>query len=151
MLVPSIFSDNFFDDFFEFPFIDDRAEKSAERKLYGHHAANLMKTDIKEFDDKYEVEIDLPGFKKDELHLELNDGYLTISAEKGLDKDEKDKNDKYIRRERYAGSMSRSFYVGENMKEEDIHAKYENGILTLDVPKEQKKAVPEKRYIAIEG
>ena len=151
MLVPSIFSDNFFDDFFEFPFIDDRAEKNAERKLYGHHAANLMKTDIKEFDDKYEVEIDLPGFKKDELHLELNDGYLTISAEKGLDKDEKDKNDKYIRRERYAGSMSRSFYVGENMKEEDIHAKYENGILTLDVPKEQKKAVPEKRYIAIEG
>ena len=81
----------------------------------------------------------------------VNDGYLTISAEKGLDKDEKDKNDKYIRRERYAGSMSRSFYVGENMKEEDIHAKYENGILTLDVPKEQKKAVPEKRYIAIEG
>ena len=151
MLVPSIFSDNFFDDFFEFPFIDDRAEKNAERKLYGHHVANLMKTDIKEFDDKYEVEIDLPGFKKDELHLELNDGYLTISAEKGLDKDEKDKNDKYIRRERYAGSMSRSFYVGENMKEEDIHAKYENGILTLDVPKEQKKAVPEKRYIAIEG
>ena len=110
-----------------------------------------MKTDIKEFDDKYEVEIDLPGFKKDELHLELNEGYLTISAEKGLEKDEKDKNDKYIRRERYAGSMSRSFYVGENMKEEDIHAKYENGILTLDVPKEQKKAVPEKRYIAIEG
>ena len=151
MLVPSIFSDNFFDDFFEFPFIDDRAEKNAERKLYGHHAANLMKTDIKEFDDKYEVEIDLPGFKKDELHLELNDGYLTISAEKGLDKDEKDKNDKFIRRERYAVSMSRSFYVGENMKEEDIHAKYENGILTLDVPKEQKKAVPEKRYIAIEG
>ena len=151
MLVPSIFSDNFFDDFFEFPFIDDRAEKNAERKLYGHHVANLMKTDIKEFDDKYEVEIDLPGFKKDEVTAELNDGYLTISAEKGLDKDEKDKENRYIRRERYAGSMSRSFYVGESLTEQDIHAKYENGILTLDVPKEDKKAVPEKRYIAIEG
>ena len=89
MLVPSIFSDNFFDDFFEFPFIDDRAEKNAERKLYGHHAANLMKTDIKEFDDKYEVEIDLPGFKKDEVQVELRDGYLVVSAEKGLDEDEK--------------------------------------------------------------
>ena len=151
MLVPSIFSDNFFDDFFEFPFIDDRAEKNAERKLYGHHAANLMKTDIKEFDDKYEVEIDLPGFKKDELHLELNDGYLTISAEKGLDKEEKDKKDKYIRRERYAGRMSRTFYVGESVTENDIHAKYENGILTLDVPQEEAKKVPETRYISIEG
>ena len=89
MLVPSIFSDNFFDDFFEFPFIDDRAEKNAERKLYGHHAANLMKTDIKEFDDKYEVEIDLPGFKKDEIEAKLENGYLTISASKGLDKEEK--------------------------------------------------------------
>ena len=95
--------------------------------------------------------IDLPGFKKDEIKLELNDGYLTISAEKGLDKDEKDKENRYIRRERYAGSMSRSFYVGESLTEQDIHAKYENGILTLDVPKEDKKAVPEKRYIAIEG
>ena len=148
MLMPSIFGESLFDDFdnlmnFSFPDVD--------KTFYGKHAKNMMKTDVKEKDNGYEVAIDLPGFKKDELHLELNDGYLTISAEKGLDKDEKDKNDKYIRRERYAGSMSRSFYVGENMKEEDIHAKYENGILTLDVPKEQKKAVPEKRYIAIEG
>ena len=151
MLVPSIFSDNFFDDFFEFPFIDDRAEKNAERKLYGHHASNLMKTDIKEFDDKYEGEIDLPGFKKDELHLELNDGYLTISAEKGLDKDEKDKKGKYIRKERYAGSMSRSFYVGEGVTQDDIKAKYEDGILRLVVPKKDAKAVENKKYIAIEG
>ena len=84
MLVPSIFSDNFFDDFFEFPFIDDRAEKNAERKLYGHHAANLMKTDIKEFDDKYEVEIDLPGFKKDEVQVELRDGYLVSAPRRVL-------------------------------------------------------------------
>ena len=148
MLLPSIFGENLFDDWMDlsFPEIPD-----VDKTLYGKHAKNMMKTDVKEKDNGYEVAIDLPGFKKDELHLELNDGYLTISAEKGLDKDEKDKNDKYIRRERYAGSMSRSFYVGENMKEEDIHAKYENGILTLDVPKEQKKAVPEKRYIAIEG
>uniref|UniRef100_UPI003FF14E01 Hsp20/alpha crystallin family protein n=1 Tax=Roseburia sp. TaxID=2049040 RepID=UPI003FF14E01 len=110
-----------------------------------------MKTDVKETENGYEVAIDLPGFKKDEIQLELKDGYLTISAAKGLDKDEKDKKDKYIRRERYAGSMSRTFYVGESITEDKIHAKYENGILLLDVPKEEKKAVPEKRYISIEG
>ena len=151
MLVPSIFSDNFFDDFFEFPFIDDRAEKNAERKLYGHHAANLMKTDIKEFDDKYEVEIDLPGFKKDEISIELENGYLTVSAAKGLDKDEEDKKGKYIRKERYAGAMQRSFYVGENLTQEDIKAKYENGILRLSVPKKEAKPVETKKTIAIEG
>ena len=148
MLMPSIFGENLFDNFdnwmnFGMPDVD--------RTLYGKHAKNMMKTDVKETDKGYEVAIDLPGFKKDELHLELNDGYLTISAEKGLDKDEKDKNDKYIRRERYAGSMSRTFYVGDGMKEEDIHAKYENGILSLEIPKETEKKVPEKRYIAIEG
>ena len=152
MLVPSIFSDNFFDDFFEFPFIDDRAEKNAERKLYGHHAANLMKTDIKEFDDKYEVEIDLPGFKKDELKAELNNGYLTVSAAKGLDEDKEDKKTgKYIRRERYAGACQRSYYVGEDITEEDIKASFEHGILTLFVPKkEAKPAVEEKKYISIQ-
>ena len=148
MLMPSIFGENLFDDFdnwMNFSFQD------VDKELYGKHAKNMMKTDVKETDDGYEVAIDLPGFKKEELHLELNNGYLTISAEKGLDKEEKDKKDKYLRRERYAGSMSRSFYVGDSIREEDIHAKYENGILTLDVPKEEKKAVPEKRYIAIEG
>ena len=145
MLMPSIFGDNLFDDWMDFSFPD------IDKTLYGKHAKNMMKTDVKETDQGYEVAIDLPGFKKDEIKLELNDGYLTISAEKGLDKDEKDKENRYIRRERYAGSMSRSFYVGESLTEQDIHAKYENGILTLDVPKEDKKAVPEKRYIAIEG
>lgn len=111
----------------------------------------MMKTDVNGTEKGYEVAVDLPGFKKDEIQLELNDGYLTISAEKGLDKEEKDKKDKYIRRERYAGSMSRTFYVGESVTENDIHAKYENGILTLDVPKEEAKKVPEKRYISIEG
>ena len=111
----------------------------------------MMKTDVKEKDDKYEVDVDLPGFKKDELHLDLNNGYLTISAEKGLDKDEEDKKGKYIRKERYVGSMSRSFYVGEGITEEDIKAKYENGILKLTIPKKDQKAVDDKKYIAIEG
>ena len=148
MLLPSIFGENLFDDWmdFSFPEIPD-----VDKKLYGKHAKNMMKTDVKETEKGYEVAVDLPGFKKDEIQLELNDGYLTISAEKGLDKEEKDKKDKYIRRERYAGSMSRTFYVGESVTENDIHAKYENGILTLDVPKEEAKKVPEKRYISIEG
>ena len=157
MLRPSIFGENlfddFFDDFFNFPVFDDREMKDVQKKLYGRHAANMMKTDVQEHDDHYEVAIDLPGFKKDELSLELKDGYLVISASKGLDKEEKDKKSgKYIRRERYAGGMTRSFYVGENVKQEDIHAKYENGVLKLNLPKEN-KALPkeEKNYIAIEG
>ena len=144
-MMPSIFGENLFDDWMDFSFPD------VDKVLYGKHAKNMMKTDVKNVENGYEVSIDLPGFKKDEIKLELKDGYLTISAEKGLDKDEKDKKDRYNRRERYTGSMSRSFYVGESLTEKDIHAKYENGILTLDVPKEDKKAVPEKRYIAIEG
>ena len=112
----------------------------------------MMKTDVKETEYGYEVAIDLPGFKKDEVKAELKDGYLTISAARGLDKDEQDKNGTYIRRERYAGNMSRSFYVGEDITETDIHAKFENGILMLDVPKkEEKKPVDEKRYVTIEG
>ena len=150
MMMPSIFGENLFDDFmngFAFPAFQD-----VDKALYGKHAKNMMKTDVKEKDNGYEVAIDLPGFKKDELHLELNDGYLTISAEKGLDKDEKDKEGRYIRRERYAGAMSRSFYVGENVKQEDITARFENGILSLSVPKEEEqKKVETPNYIAIEG
>ncbi len=144
MLMPSIFGENLFDDWMDFSFPD------VDKVLYGKHAKNMMKTDIKETDTGYEVAIDLPGFKKDEVKVQLNDGYLNISAAKGLDKDEKDKEDKYIRRERYAGSMSRSFYVG-NIPQNDIHAKYEDGILTLDIPKEDPKSVETNHYIAIEG
>ena len=149
MLMPSIFNTNLFDDFFEFPFYDDKAEK----KLYGHHAANLMKTDIQEHDDGYTLEMDLPGFKKDEIKVELNNGYMTISAAKGLDEDEKDKKSgKYIRRERYTGSCQRSFYVGEDVTEEDIKAEFKHGILKLFVPKkEAKPAVEQKKYVSIEG
>ena len=149
MLMPSIFNDNVFDDFFDFPFYDDRAEK----KLYGHHAANLMKTDVQEHDDGYTLEMDLPGFKKDEIKVELNNGYMTISAAKGLDEDEKDKKSgKYIRRERYTGSCQRSFYVGEDVTEEDIKAEFKHGILKLFIPKkEAKPAVEQKKYVSIEG
>ena len=153
MLMPSIFNDNLFDDFFDFPFYDNKADRKIQRKLYGHHAGNLMKTDIKEKKDGYELEIDLPGFKKDEVTAELNDGYLTVSAAKGLDQDEQEKETgKYIRRERYTGSCSRSFYVGDAVTEEDIKAKFENGTLKMLVPKkEEQKAVENKKYIAIEG
>ena len=158
MMTPSIFGENLFDDFFndllDFSVFDNKAMQKAQRELYGHHGANMMKTDVQEHNDHYEVDVDLPGFKKDELSLELKDGYLVISAAKGLDKDEKEeKTGRFVRRERYAGSMSRSFYVGENIKQEDIHAKYESGVLKLSIPKEEKKKqeIEEKKYIAIEG
>ncbi len=148
MLMPSIFGENLFDDFDRWM---DTSFRDVDKALYGKHAKNMMKTDVKETDKGYEVDMDLPGFKKDEIQLELNDGYLTISAEKGLDKDEENEKKHYLRRERYAGGMSRSFYVGEGITEKDIHAKYEYGILTLSIPKEQPKAVPEKHLISIEG
>lgn len=158
MMLPSVFGENlfddFFDDFFDLPSFDDKAMRKAERKLYGRHAAQMMKTDVQEHEDHYEVDVDLPGFKKDEITLELKDGYLVISAAKGLDKDEKDKKTgKFVRQERYAGSMSRSFYVGEDVKQEDIHAKYESGVLKLSIPKTEPKKpeIEEKKYIAIEG
>ena len=149
MMMPSVFDENLFDDWMDFPF--SRLLGDEERTLYGKHARNMMKTDVKETENGYEVDIDLPGFKKDELNLHLENGYLTVSAAKGLDKDEKDKKGHYIRRERYAGSMSRSFYVGDDLTEEDIHAKYENGILQLTIPKVEKKAVEERKRISIEG
>ena len=146
MLMPSIFGENLFnDDWMDFGFPE------VDKALYGKHANNVMKTDVKETDTGYEVDIDLPGFKKDEINAQLDNGYLTISAAKGLDKDEKDKKGKYIRKERYAGAMSRSFYVGEGITQEDIKAKYEDGILKLSIPKKEAKAVENKKYIAIEG
>lgn len=150
MMMPSIFRENLFDNFMEdfaFPTFSD-----VDKALYGKNAKNLMKTDVKETDDDYIVDIDLPGFKKEEIQMQLDNGYLTVSASKGLDKDETDNAGNYVRRERFSGSMSRSFYVGSHVKEEDIHPRYENGILTFSLPKEEKKAVEEKkRYIAIEG
>ena len=145
MLMPSIFGENLFDDWMDFSFPD------IDKALYGKHAKNEMKTDVRETEDGYELDIDLPGFKKDEVTAQLDNGYLTIQESKGLDKEQKDKKGKYIRKERYAGSMSRSFYVGDAITEEDVHAKYEDGILKLSVPKKEAKAVEQTKHIAIEG
>ena len=149
MMLPTIFGENLFDDF-----MDDAFERNffgGRNPLYGKHSKNLMKTDVKETETGYELDIDLPGFKKDEISAHLEDGYLTVSAAKGVDKDEKDNEGCYIRRERYSGSMTRSFYVGNAVTEEDIKAKYEDGILSLSIPKKDPKAVEAKKYIAIEG
>lgn len=149
MMMPSILGENLFDDWMDFPFENEFFGK--KNPLYGKHAKNMMKTDVRETDNSYEVDIDLPGFKKDEISVELKDGYLTINAAKGLDKDQKDKDGSYIRRERYAGSMTRSFFVGNGITKEEIHAKYENGILMLSLPKKAAKAVENNHYISIEG
>ena len=148
--MPSIFGENLFDDdWMNFPFNDEFWGK--KNPLYGKHAQNMMKTDIRETDGSYELDVDLPGFKKDEIQLELKDGYLTVSAEKGLDKDEEDKKGKYIRKERYAGALSRTFYLGEEIREEEIKAKFENGILSVSIPKEEEKKVEGPKHISIEG
>ena len=149
MLLPSIFGENLFDNWFDLP--DFRDLDRVEKKLYGKNAARLMKTDVHEQEGQYEVDMDLPGFKKEEISLELNNGYLTVSAAKGLDKDENDKKGKLIRQERYAGSMQRSFYVGENLTEEDIKASFQHGVLSLIIPKKETPKVPEKKQILIEG
>ena len=146
MLMPSIFGENLFnDDWMNFGFPE------FEKALYGKHASHEMKTDVRETDSGYEVDIDLPGFKKDEINIQLDNGYLSISAAKGLDKDEQDKEGKYIRKERYAGSMSRSFYVGNAITQDDIKAKYESGILRLSVPKKAAEEIESAKRIAIEG
>ncbi|MGM9555035.1 MAG: Hsp20/alpha crystallin family protein [Oscillospiraceae bacterium] len=142
-MVPSIFSENIFDNFFGDDFFGEHSP------LYGKHGKNLMKTDIHEKDGGYELAIDLPGFKKDEISLDIKDGYLSISAQKGLDKDEEDKKGRIIRQERYAGVCSRSFYVGD-VKPEDVKAKYESGVLTITLPKDEPKKLENKSRITIE-
>ena len=140
MLMPSIFNDNLFDDFFDFNY-----------PTFRYDTSELMKTDIKETDNGYEVTMNLPGVKKEDVKAELKDGYLTIQASSNTNKDEKDNDGKYIRRERYAGTCSRSFYVGDAVTQEDIKAKFENGSLDREIPKkEAKPAVEEKKYISIE-
>ena len=153
MLMPGIFGENLFDDWFDdFPMLDERGHNRMEKKLYGRHARNLMKTDIKEKAGGYELIVDLPGFTKDEIQISLEDGYLTIAAAKGLDEEKEKEGERYLRKERYAGACQRSFYVGENLENEDIKAEFRHGILKLFVPKkEAKPAVEEKHYISIEG
>lgn len=144
--LPDVFDDEYdlFEDF-------DRNFFGRRNPLFGHHEKNLMKTDIRDEKDHYEMMIDLPGFKKDEIQLSLQDGYLTISAEKGLDKDENDKNGNLIRQERYSGALSRSYYIGESITEDEVKAKFEDGVLSIIIPKKEKKEeLPESSHIMIE-
>ena len=143
MLMPAVFGENLFDNFFDNNFFSGR------NPLYGKHEKDIMKTDVREKDGNYEVFVDLPGFKKEDVTLNLENGYLTITAEKGLEKNEDEKGS-YVRKERWSGSCSRSFYLGDGVRAEDIKAKMEDGILTLTFPKEVKK-LPEKNTILIEG
>ena len=146
-MLPSIFHENLFDDWF-----DDAFEKNffGERNpLYGKHAKNLMKTDVRETRDSYKLAIDLPGLKKDEVKVELKDGYLTVSASKGLDKDEEDREGRFIRQERYAGACSRSFYVGD-IRPEEVKCKYEFGVLRVTLPKPTARVVESPSHIAID-
>lgn len=148
-MLPSIFRDNLFDDMFDFDDFDKEFNRMM-RPLYGKHAQNMMKTDVRETDNSYELDIDLPGFKKDEITIQLDNGYLSISASKGLDKNEENKDGKYIRRERYAGSMNRTFYVGSQLTQQDIQAKFEDGILKISVLKKDVQQIEQNKYIAIE-
>ena len=150
MMVPSIFNDNLFSDLFDddfyMPMMPDMSD--VDKKLYGGRATHEMKTDVKETEKGYEVAVDLPGFKKDDVNVELNDGYMTITAAKKVVGDKKNDEGKYIRREHYAGTMSRTFYVGDQLTENDIHAQMSDGILTLQIPKmEEKKQVEDKRHL----
>ena len=149
-MLPSIFGESLFDDFFGDPF--EMMVPQGRNPLYGKHAKNLMKTDVRETEDSYELDIDLPGFKKEDVSVELKNGYLTIQAAMGSSGENKDKEGKYIRRERYYGTSSRSFYVGEDITQEDIRARFEDGTLKLTVPKKDAKpAAEQKKYITIEG
>ena len=149
--LPTVFGENLMDVFDDFDRNFFRGFGNIDRTLYGKHAQNMMKTDVKETDDGYEVDVDLPGFKKDEIQLELNNGYLTISAAKSLEKDKENKKGRMLRQERYAGVMQRSFYVGEHVTEENVKASYESGVLKLTIPKKEAAKVPEKKVIQIEG
>ena len=148
MMMPSIFGENLFDDWMDFPFHDDFFRGTP---AYKKNAKSIMKTDIRDTEDSYELDVDLPGYKKDEISAQFKDGYLTISASKNTENEEKDKKGNYIRRERYNGTMSRSFYVGDAIHQDDIHAKYEDGILKLSIPKKTKQEVEQTNYISIEG
>ena len=151
MLRPRIFNDTMLDDFFAFPFYDDKSMRKAERKLYGKRIANLMRTDIKEKKDSYELIIDLPGFKKEDIHAELENGYLTVSASNEHSDTEEKISGNYLRRERYTGSCQRSFYVGEDLTVEDIKGTFKHGVLKLYVPKKEAQPIVEKaKHILIE-
>ena len=148
--LPAVFGENLMDVFNDFDRDFFRGWDRPEHMLYGKNAPRMMKTDVKETDEGYEVDVDLPDFKKEEIRLELENGTLTISTQKTLENKE-EKQGKVLRQERCSGSMSRSFYVGDYVTEEDIKAKYENGVLSLAIPKKEAPKAPEKKTICIEG
>ena len=149
MLFPTVYGENLFDDLDNMFGLTSYEGEGRRDPLFGKNASRIMKTDIRETDTSYELDVDLPGFKKEDIQAHLKDGYLTITAQKGLERDQKEeKTGRYIRRERYSGSCSRSFYVGEHIREEDIDAKFENGILQISVPKKAPE-VPVQKQIAI--
>ena len=147
-MLPSIFGESLLDDWFDFP--SERDFFGSHNPVFGKHAKNLMRTDIRETDTSYELDVDLPGFKKEDIKAQVENGYLTISAAKGVEKKEDDKKGQYIRQERFSGACSRSFYVGDNVTQQDITAKFEDGILKLSIPKKDQQQVETKKYIAIE-
>ena len=147
--LPTVFGENLMDVFDDFDRAFFRGFPQPDRALYGKNAARMMKTDVKETENGYEVDVELPGFKKDEIHLDLERGYLTISTEKSLEKKEENEKGKMLRQERYSGTMKRTFFVGEHVTEEDVKASYENGVLHLELPKEDAVKVPEKKQILI--
>ena len=147
-MLPSIFGESLLDDWFDLP--SERDFFGSHNPVFGKHAKNLMRTDIRETDTSYELDVDLPGFKKEDIKAQVENGYLTISAAKGVEKKEDDKKGQYIRQERFSGACSRSFYVGDNVTEQDITAKFEDGILKLSIPKKDQQQVETKKYIAIE-
>ena len=149
--LPSLLGENLMDVFDDFDRNFFRPFRWPEQALYGKNAAHMMKTDVRETENGYEVDMDLPGFKKDEISLELQNGNLTVTAQKGIEKKDENKEGKVLRQERYAGTMSRSFYVGEYLTEEDIKARFEDGVLRLSIPKKETKPAPEKKTILIEG
>ncbi len=151
MLLPDVFGKGFFDDFMDDPWDRFFRAVPAGTAAAEQPAARSMRTDIKEAENAYEIEMDLPGFKKEDVSAELHDGYLTVTATRNENNDEKDEKGNYIRRERYSGSYKRSFFVGKDMQQEDIHAKFEDGVLKLEVPKDVPKKVEEKKMISIEG
>ena len=153
LYMPGILGESLMDEMDDWMRDMDREFFGKKSPLYGHNAKHLMKTDVREHEDSYEVDIELPGFHKEDIQLSIENGYLNITAEKGLDREETDKKSgKIIRQERYDGSLSRSFFVGEDLTEADIKAKLEHGILSIQIPKKEvQKALPEKKFIAIEG
>ena len=150
MLTPKVFEENLFDDWFNGFDLMDREMEQLNRKLYGKHSSREMLMDVNEKDDHYDVQIDLPGFKKEDINVELNDGYMTVTASKGIEENDENKKGRIVRQERYAGTLSRTFYVGENVTSEEIHGKFEDGVLKLSVPKKETEKLANKNTIMIE-